>query len=227
VIDLDRITHPLRLAAGSHQPGSGKGCAMNVISYINGDAKITDYPKCSARPLARLVRPLNDRLGRRDRFLSPEDSVLMLDLAWRTVGTADTAPEIVWRWLFDLLVDPDHGVVHHVEPYAAAAIRSGAALCERESNGETVPFGEWPDGLRNRFDLHSLRTYTTSRADVDIAVDHYVNVLGSRSRALLNPGDHIEFVRWAIDHWRDLAGLDTEPEIGYDAINHALGVMTP
>jgi hypothetical protein len=36
-MDLERITHPLRLARGSHQPGSGKGCAMNAISYINGD----------------------------------------------------------------------------------------------------------------------------------------------------------------------------------------------
>lgn len=57
---LDRITHPLRLARGSHEEGSGKGCAMNVISYINGDTKITDYPVCSARPLARLVQSLND-----------------------------------------------------------------------------------------------------------------------------------------------------------------------
>jgi len=31
-MDIDRITHPLRLARGSHQPGE---CAMNVISYIN------------------------------------------------------------------------------------------------------------------------------------------------------------------------------------------------
>jgi hypothetical protein len=31
-MDFDRITHPLRLASGSHQPGSGKGCAMNVIT---------------------------------------------------------------------------------------------------------------------------------------------------------------------------------------------------
>lgn len=51
-LDLNRITHPLRLAKGSHQRGSGKGCAMNVISYINGDVEITDYPSCSARPLA-------------------------------------------------------------------------------------------------------------------------------------------------------------------------------
>jgi Protein of unknown function (DUF732) len=31
-MDFDRITHPLRLARGSHQPGSAKGCAMNVIA---------------------------------------------------------------------------------------------------------------------------------------------------------------------------------------------------
>jgi hypothetical protein len=48
-MDIDRITNPLRLAKGSHQPGSGKGCAMNVISYINGDEQITDFPVCSAR----------------------------------------------------------------------------------------------------------------------------------------------------------------------------------
>ena len=34
-MDFYRITHPLRSAKGSHQPGSGKGCAMNGISYIN------------------------------------------------------------------------------------------------------------------------------------------------------------------------------------------------
>src|ERR1700761_691377 len=32
----DRFDHPLRLAKGSHQPGSGTGCAKNVISHING-----------------------------------------------------------------------------------------------------------------------------------------------------------------------------------------------
>ena len=30
-MDIDRITHPLRLAKESHQPGSGKGSATNVI----------------------------------------------------------------------------------------------------------------------------------------------------------------------------------------------------
>ena len=43
-MDLDRITHPLRLAQASHRPGTGKGCVMNAISYINGDTRITDFP---------------------------------------------------------------------------------------------------------------------------------------------------------------------------------------
>jgi hypothetical protein len=84
-IDLDRITHPLRLARGSHQPGSGKGCAMNAISYINGDMRITDFPTCSARPLAILVQSCNDLLAAPGGDLSPESSVLALELAWQTV----------------------------------------------------------------------------------------------------------------------------------------------
>ncbi|WP_222859287.1 hypothetical protein, partial [Klebsiella pneumoniae] len=104
-IDLDRITHTLRLAQGSHQPGSGKGCAMNVISYINGDTVITDYPKCSARPLARLVQQCNDELADSDGFLTPENSVLVLDLGWQTVGTADVPESVMLRWLRDILVD--------------------------------------------------------------------------------------------------------------------------
>ena len=88
-MDLDRITHPLRLARGSHQPGSGKGCAMNAISYINGDTRITDFPTRSARPLSILVQSCNDLLAGPGGYLSPENSVLALELAWQTVGTAD------------------------------------------------------------------------------------------------------------------------------------------
>jgi len=35
-MDLYRITHPRRLAKGSHRPGSGNGCATNVTSNTNG-----------------------------------------------------------------------------------------------------------------------------------------------------------------------------------------------
>jgi hypothetical protein len=73
-MDLDRITNPLRLARGSHQPGSGKGCAMNATSYINGDEQITDFPATSARPLASFVQLCNDLLAGPDGYLSPEDN---------------------------------------------------------------------------------------------------------------------------------------------------------
>jgi hypothetical protein len=85
-MDLDRITHPLRLAKGSHRPGPGKGCAMNAISYINGDTQITDFPACSARPLAAFVQVCNDLLAGPDDDLSPENSLLALDLGGRRWG---------------------------------------------------------------------------------------------------------------------------------------------
>ncbi|OHT47978.1 hypothetical protein [Mycobacteroides chelonae] len=94
--------HPLRLAAGSHQPGSGKGCAMNVVSYTNGDTQITDFPECSAAPLSRLVQMVNDQLSGLDGFLSPENSVIALNLGWRTVGTRNYDYGKQSRWWFEL-----------------------------------------------------------------------------------------------------------------------------
>src|ERR1700720_501270 len=142
-MDLDRITHPLRLARGSHEPGSGKGCAMNVISYINGDTKITDFPECSARPLARIVQSLNDHLAGPDDLLSPENSIIVLDLGWQTVGTAGTSREVIWQWLAALLVDPERGVVKYAKPDGAVSIRRVAALCVRAANGDSPTVAEW------------------------------------------------------------------------------------
>ena len=93
-MDLDRITRPLRLAKGSHQPESGMGCAMNAISYIAGDTQITDFPATSARPLAAFVQLCNDLLAGPDVYLSSENSFLALELGWQTVGTAEV-PDIV------------------------------------------------------------------------------------------------------------------------------------
>ena len=56
--DLD-ITRPLRLAVGSHSAGSGKGCAMNLISWENGDKTITDLPDCADPMLAKIVQRVN------------------------------------------------------------------------------------------------------------------------------------------------------------------------
>lgn len=83
---------PLRLAVGSHQAGSGKGCGMNVISWENGDQKITDFPKCSDRLLARVVQMVNDSYctHAEDGLLCSPCSVRVLTLAHRTTGTGAT-----------------------------------------------------------------------------------------------------------------------------------------
>ncbi len=190
MIDLERITHPLRLASGSHERGSGKGCAMNVISYINGDTQITDYPACSARPLARLVQRINDSLADKDGFLSPENSIVALDLGWQTVGTADVPDAVVWQWLHAILVDPVHGVVQYARPDGQVAIADVAALCRRQALGDIVTDGQWREAR-------------------DAAAYAYANA-------------HIDFTRWAIQHWRDLARLDTPTPVEPDDINTAL-----
>src|ERR1700753_2867821 len=120
-MDLDRITHPLRLAKGSHRPGSGKGCAMNAISYINGDTQLTDFPACSARPLAAFVQVCNDLLAGPDDDLSPENSLLALDLGWQTVGTANVGDTVIHAWVAELLTSPARGVLRYAERAARHA----------------------------------------------------------------------------------------------------------
>ncbi len=51
---------------------------MNAISYINGDAEITDFPATSARPLASFVQLCNDLLAGPDGYLSPKDALWCL-----------------------------------------------------------------------------------------------------------------------------------------------------
>lgn len=92
---MPEITEPLRLAVGSHKAGSGKGCAMNVISWENGDKEITDLPACVHIGLARMIQDLNDLLCKHtgdDLLLCAACSVEILDLAHSAVGTANGLP---------------------------------------------------------------------------------------------------------------------------------------
>ena len=264
-LDLDRITHPLRLAQGSHREGSGKGCAMNVISYINGDTKITDFPACSARPLARMVQSLNDNLAGGDGFLSPENSVIVLDLGWLTVGTADTPREVIWRWLADLLVHPEMGVVTRVRREdVARSLRGVAALCKREACGERVPVAEWRaacgDARKAKEDAYAAAAaaaaayaaaaadaYAAAVADAYAYADAYADAAAyayaaaaaaayadayayayaytfaaAYAYAGADADARIAFTRWAIKHWRDLAGLGDCTDIDAPAVDTAL-----
>ena len=204
---MTEFPHPMRLAAGSHEPGSGKGCAMNVISYVNGDTKITDFPACSARPLARMVQIVNDRLAGADGFLSPEDSVRVLDLGWRTVGTAGADDSVLWRWLHDLLVDPGHGVIRHADKRGREAIGRVATFLARKANGEDVDF-----------------TAAANNANAVNAAAYAADAANAAANANAADADAavVDLADWAVTRWRELQGLDAKPaDIESAALNDA------
>jgi len=230
-MDLDRITNPLRLARGSHQPGSGKGCAMNVISYINGDEQITDFPATSARPLASFIQLCNDLLAGADGYLSPEDSLLVLDLGWLTVGTADVADAIMHIWVTKLLISPPWGVSRYAGGAAYEAIAGIAELHRRFTPGDMPPIAEWDSAARagrsaaeasEGAELYAVRAacQSTSLVETD-DWDTLDAVTGNALRAhRLANGDAgaariLEVTRNAIRSWRRLAGLSV---VGNDPI---------
>lgn len=240
-MNFDRITHPLRLAKGSHQPGSRKGCAMNVISYINGDAQITDFPVCSARPLAALVQSCNDLLARPDGFLSPEGSVLALDLGWQTVGTAKVPNTVIHAWIAEVLANPTWGVVRYAKLTTIKVIIDIAELHRRIASGDMPPFAAWDAADRaartaargvnpsaNAVGRYALQAAYESTALVDTydaaALDAVTGCV-LRAHALAT-GDTmenrvIELTRRAIRSWRDLAGLDSARRINQAAVDNA------
>ncbi len=222
-MDLDRITHPLRLARGSHQPGSGKGCAMNAISYINGDAQVTDFPATSARPLASFVQLCNDLLAEPDGYLSPKNAVVVLDLGWLTVGTADVAVTVMHRWVTKLLISPPWGVVRYADNATAQVISDIAELHRTFVPGDSPSIAAWDGAARaaraagdasQGAERYAARAAYQSTALVETDDwDTLDAVTGNALKAhrLANKDDGatriLEVTRNAIRSWRRLAGL--------------------
>lgn len=107
---------PPRLAIGSHPGNTVYMCGMNVISWENGDTKITDYPTCSPKPLARMVQAIND--GYCNHVISEVDyegdvfsvlcapcSIEVLRLAHRTVGQPRLTLGEGWQWVAAMFKD--------------------------------------------------------------------------------------------------------------------------
>jgi hypothetical protein len=117
---------------------------MNAISYINGDTQITDFPACSARPLAILVQSCNDLLAGPDGYyLSPENSLLALELGWQTVGTADVADTVIRAWVAELLTNPKWGVARYAKLTAIKAIFDIAELHHNAASGHMPSWAAW------------------------------------------------------------------------------------
>jgi hypothetical protein len=205
---------------------------MNAISYINGDAQITDFPSCSARPLAAFVQACNDLLAGPGGYLSPENSVLALELGWQTVGTADVADSVIHLWVAELLTNPSWGVVHFAKITAIKAIVDIAELHRKVARGHTPPIAAWDAADRaaraaaramipssNPAGLFAVRTAYESTAIVGThqraALDAVTgNALRAHALASRDATGHrtVEFARHAIRSWRHLAGLDNRTD---------------
>lgn len=234
-MDLERITHPLRLAKGSHLPGSDKGCAMNVISYINGDTHITDFPGCSARPLAAFVQVCNDLLAGPDGYLSPENSLLALELGWQTVGTADVDDAVMHAWVAELLSSPTWGVLSYAKStarYARSAadtvVLDIAELHRTAGAGDMPPIAAWKAADRaaraacraskptmHVAGLYAVRAAYHSTALVDAdnrATLDAVTGNALQAHTIATGGTKappiVELTRHAIRSWRGVAALD-------------------
>jgi hypothetical protein len=228
-MDLDRSTHPLRLANGSHQRESGKGCAMNAISFISGDTQITDFPSCSARPLAAFVQLSNDLLAGPDGYLSPEDSFLALELAWQTVGTAHVPGNVIHAWVAELLTSPTWGVIQYADHAAVQAIADIADLQRALTAGETPPIAAFDradraaravSGTLAGAGRYAVRTAYQSislvgaqhRATLD-AVTGYALHAHTTATVSLGAVAIVEITRHAIGSWRRLAQLDNHGRV--------------
>lgn len=126
---MNNIIEPLRLAVGSHQAGSGKGCAMNVISWESGDATITDFPGCADPFLARVVQRVNDTIctHRDGDLLCSPCSLDVLALGHRTVGTTlDLSDADRARVYVEIAVEQAESVLREgMSPHVALALWCG------------------------------------------------------------------------------------------------------
>jgi hypothetical protein len=208
---------------------------MNAISYINGDAQVTDFPATSARPLASFVQLCNDLLAEPDGYLSPENAFLVLDMGWLTVGTADVADTVIHTWVTKLLISPPWGVVRYAENAAADAISDIAELHRTFVPGDSPPIAAWDGAARAAravsatsagAELYAVRAAHQSTALVETDDwDTLDAVAGNALRAhrLANgdagAGRIVEVTRNAIRSWRRLAGLSVVNNIPISVAN--------
>ena len=158
---------------------------------------ITDFPSCSARPLAVVVQACNDLLAGPSGYLSPENSVLAIELAWQTVGTAGVADTVVHAWLAELLTNPVWGVVQYAKITEVKAILDIAELHRRAARGDMPAIAAWDAADR------------AARAAADA-----MGATSNGRRRIRRPG------RIRVDHTRQRAPLSVDAG-RRDRIRHA------
>ena len=205
---------PLRLAVGSHKAGSGRGCAMNVISWENGDSRISDMPDCTHPFLSRVVQLLNDSIcAHRDGDLLCADcSVIVLGLAHRTVGTADADPD--GRVMVRIAAEEAQRVAHlNSDPRVQAAIDAAQAAIDA-----ALAWADTPT---------AAAAYAANAAAGRVVAYAATRATHAAAYAAYAAAGRVEQTERIIDRFRALTGHDTtapDPTVTAQAITRMLQV---
>ena len=237
------MTNPLRLAIGSHKAGTGKGCAMNVISWENGDTEITDMPACSHPFLTRIVQRVNDSIcTHRDAdLLCAECSLTVLDLGHRTVGTGGTDPD--FRITVQVAAEEAQRVAYlNGDPAVQAAIDAAMAWVENP----TAHAANAANAATNAAAAYAAANAANAAADAAYAAARaadaaYAANAANAANDAANAANATYAAAYAaanatyaaaaanaagrvIDRFRELAGLDT-PTVDPARTRHAIEQM--
>ena len=240
---MNKITEPLQLAVGSHEAGTGQGCAMNVVSWINGDATITDYPACSDTLLARIVQGVNDTLcAHRDGdLLCPPCSTIAVDLGLATIGTGATGlTDLDLRRVYvRIAVDQAEQVLHLIE--TPTRQRQARTMLDATLAWADDPSEENIEALRrvrttadaaytSAAAASHTYTYTSAAYTSAAAASHtytytYTSAASAASHAAsADDAKRVELAWRAIRLFKDLTATNT-PTIGAPVVKAALDNM--
>ena len=120
---ITEIIRPIELLRGTHPEAgdTGRGCLMNVVSYLNGDRKITDKPACSCPVIIPIAIHLND-------FMTDAERAQLLPYVLRISGSRTDD--------IDVMVNRAWACVRFPEwcrDEAAASVASAARAARAES----------------------------------------------------------------------------------------------
>lgn len=127
---------------GGTGDGKDKVCVMQYISLIQGErgTKIregayvpTDFPECSNAALSRMVQSVNDEISSYRgngswTYLSPEESLEMLQLGLLTVGTGAATMEEERLWMEKIRFRPFYPTSR---PICRTGSSAGVMLADR------------------------------------------------------------------------------------------------
>ncbi|MGH7743323.1 MAG: hypothetical protein ACREQ5_00675 [Candidatus Dormibacteria bacterium] len=187
---------------------------MQILSWERGDPAFSQFPNCTAYPLAVLMQGLNDWVCRNWDLLCPDCSMNVLRLAHDTVGTATPPPDRLLAWVAELF-----DITAHHNP-DQPLLKDAADLCRRSAKYPTLRSSDWDIVVDAITKAHASR-YPRPRSSVALDVAHgflsayphdrlqppAVGVLAARLMVLNSAKSHkIAFTQAAIDAWHHVCG---------------------